>query len=149
MAEAIRDALSMSQRERVTRWESMIGALREQDVSSWVAAFLKELDGDHEEPASSTDRTHSAAEGLLDHSASSSVFAGLGEASSDRTTAPPQIVEDRRMSKKPTGAAAGNSEAIRIYERMEEERKQKVQAKAEANKPKKVSLAKVKFLDEK
>jgi hypothetical protein len=42
------------------------------------------------------------------------------------------------MSKKPTGAAAGNSEAIRIYERMEEERKQKVQAKAEANKPKKV-----------
>jgi hypothetical protein len=25
------------------------------------------------------------------------------------------------MSKKPTGAAAGNSEAIRIYERMEEE----------------------------
>jgi hypothetical protein len=60
-----------------------------------------------------------------------------------------QIVEDRNMSKKPTGAAAGNSEAIRIYERMEEERKQKVQAKAEANKPKKVSLAKVKFLDEK
>ena len=53
------------------------------------------------------------------------------------------------MSKKSTGAAAGNSEAIRIYERMEEERKQKVQAKAEANKPKKVSLAKGKFLDEK
>jgi hypothetical protein len=46
----------------------MIGPLREQDVSSWVAAFLKELDGDHEEPSSSTDRTHSAAEGLLDHS---------------------------------------------------------------------------------
>jgi hypothetical protein len=42
------------------------------------------------------------------------------------------------MSKK--SAAAGNSEAIRIYERMEEERKQKVQAKAEANKPKKVTL---------
>jgi trehalose 6-phosphate synthase len=70
VAEAIRDALSMSQRERVTRWESMIGPLREQDVSSWVAAFLKELDGDHEEPASSTDLTHTAAEGLLDHSAS-------------------------------------------------------------------------------
>jgi trehalose 6-phosphate synthase len=70
VAEAIRDALSMSQRERVTRWESMIGPLREQDVSSWVAAFLKELDGDHEEPASSTDLTHTAAEGLLDHSSS-------------------------------------------------------------------------------
>ena len=40
------------------------------------------------------------------------------------------------MGKKPAVAAAGNSEAIRIYERMEEERKQKVQAKAEANKPK-------------
>ena len=26
------------------------------------------------------------------------------------------------MTKKPTGAAAGNSEAMRIYERMEEER---------------------------
>ena len=52
------------------------------------------------------------------------------------------------MSKKPTGAAAGNSE-VRIYERMEEQRKQKVQAKAEANKPKKVTLAKLKFLDEK
>jgi trehalose-6-phosphate synthase len=52
-------------------WPTMqIGPLREQDVSSWVAAFLKELDGDHDEPASSTDRTHSAAEGLLDHSAS-------------------------------------------------------------------------------
>jgi trehalose 6-phosphate synthase len=50
VAEAIRDALSMSQRERLTRWESMIGPLREQDVSSWAAAFLKELDGDHDEP---------------------------------------------------------------------------------------------------
>jgi hypothetical protein len=49
----------------------------------------------------------------------------------------------------PGGVAAGNPEAIRISERMEEERKQKVQAKAEAKKPKKVSLAKVKFLDEK
>ena len=53
------------------------------------------------------------------------------------------------MSKKPSGAAAGNSEAIRIYERMEEERQRKVQAKAEANKPKKVTLPKLKFLDQK
>jgi hypothetical protein len=53
------------------------------------------------------------------------------------------------MSKKPTGAAAGHSEAVRIYERMEEERRQKVQAKTEANKPKKVTLAKLKFLDHK
>ena len=51
------------------------------------------------------------------------------------------------MSKKPT-AAAGNSEALRIYERMEEERQRKVQTKAEANKPKKVTLPKLKFLDE-
>ena len=36
------------------------------------------------------------------------------------------------MSKKPTGAAAGNSEAIRIYEAMEQERKRKLEAKAEA-----------------
>jgi hypothetical protein len=34
-------------------------------------------------------------------------------------------------------------------ERIEEERKQKVQAKAEANKPKKVTLAKLKFLEDK
>ena len=54
------------------------------------------------------------------------------------------------MSKKPTGAAAGNSEAIRIYERMEEERKQKVQAKAEAGeRTERSTLAKGKFLDEK
>jgi hypothetical protein len=41
------------------------------------------------------------------------------------------------MSKKPTGAAAGNSEAMRIYERVEEERQRKVEAKAEASKLKK------------
>ena len=51
------------------------------------------------------------------------------------------------MSKKPTGVAAGNSEAIRIYDRMEEERQRKVQAKAEANKPKKVTLPRVTLLD--
>jgi hypothetical protein len=53
------------------------------------------------------------------------------------------------MTKKPTGVGAGNSEAIRIYERMEEERQRKAQAKAEANKPKKVTLPKLKFLDQK
>ena len=53
------------------------------------------------------------------------------------------------MTKKPTGAAAGNSEAMRIYERIEEGRLRKLQAKAEANEPKKVMLPKLKFLDEK
>jgi len=33
------------------------------------------------------------------------------------------------MSKKASGSAAGNSEAIRIYEKMEEERKRKLAAK--------------------
>ena len=51
--------------------------------------------------------------------------------------------------KKPTGVAAGNSEAVRIFERMEEERQRKAQAKAEANKPKKVTLPRLKFLDPK
>jgi hypothetical protein len=53
------------------------------------------------------------------------------------------------MTKKPTGVAAGNSEAIRIYERLEEERQRKAQAKAEANKPKKVTLPRFKFLEQK
>jgi len=53
------------------------------------------------------------------------------------------------MSKKPTGAAPGDSEATRIYERMEEERQRKEQAKAEAKKPKKVTLPRVSFLDQK
>ena len=52
------------------------------------------------------------------------------------------------MSKKMSSAAAGNSEAIRIYERMEEERQRKLRAKAEASKPKKVTLPKLTFLDE-
>src|SRR5215216_5842939 len=43
VAKAIRDALHMGQRERVTRWQTMIGPLRKQDVSWWAAAFLKEL----------------------------------------------------------------------------------------------------------
>ena len=36
---------------------------------------------------------------------------------------------------------------MRIYERMEEERLRKLQAKAEAKKPKKVTMPKLKFLD--
>jgi trehalose 6-phosphate synthase len=43
VAEAIRDALQMRHQERVTRWQSMIGPLRDRDVSWWAAAFLKEL----------------------------------------------------------------------------------------------------------
>jgi len=43
VAEAIRDALPMSQQERVSRCQSMIGPLRDRDVSWWAAAFLKEL----------------------------------------------------------------------------------------------------------
>jgi hypothetical protein len=54
---------------------------------------------------------------------------------------------EEQMSKKPTGVAAGNSEAIRIYEAMEEERKRKLAAKAEASKPKKVTLPRLKFMD--
>ena len=51
------------------------------------------------------------------------------------------------MSKKKTGIAAGNSEAIRIYEAMEQERKRKLDAKTEAAKPKKVTLPRLKFLE--
>jgi trehalose 6-phosphate synthase len=43
VAEAIRSALQMSHQERVNRWQSMIGPLRDRDVSWWAAAFLKEL----------------------------------------------------------------------------------------------------------
>ena len=43
VAEAIRDALQMNHQERITRWQSMIGPLRDRDVSWWAAAFLKEL----------------------------------------------------------------------------------------------------------
>ena len=53
------------------------------------------------------------------------------------------------MSRKPTGVAAGDSEAIRIYERMEEERRRKVQTKAETRKPKKVTLPRVTLLEDK
>ena len=50
------------------------------------------------------------------------------------------------MSKKDTGSA-GNSEAIRIYEAMEAERKRKPAAKAEASKSKKVTLPRLKFVE--
>jgi trehalose 6-phosphate synthase len=43
VAEAIRAALRMSQQERITRWQSMIGPVRDRDVSWWAAAFLREL----------------------------------------------------------------------------------------------------------
>jgi trehalose 6-phosphate synthase len=43
VAEAIRDALQMTHQERITRWQSMIGPVRDRDVSWWAAAFLKEL----------------------------------------------------------------------------------------------------------
>jgi trehalose 6-phosphate synthase len=43
VAEAIRDALAMSQQERTTRWQSMIEPVLDRDVSWWAAAFLKEL----------------------------------------------------------------------------------------------------------
>ena len=43
VAEAIRDALQMGHQERVARWQSMIGPLREHNVSWWAAGFLKEL----------------------------------------------------------------------------------------------------------
>src|SRR5215471_11790366 len=43
VAEAIRDALRMSHKERVIRWQSMIGPLRDRDVSWWATAFLKDL----------------------------------------------------------------------------------------------------------
>ena len=51
------------------------------------------------------------------------------------------------MSKKVSGSAAGNSEAIRIYEKMEEEPKRKLAAKAAASKPKKVTLPRLKFME--
>jgi trehalose 6-phosphate synthase len=43
VAEAIREALQMSQEERLSRWESMMSVLQAQDVAWWAATFLKEL----------------------------------------------------------------------------------------------------------
>jgi trehalose 6-phosphate synthase len=43
VAEAIRDALRMGQRERITRWQSMMDPLCKQDVSWWAKSFLTEL----------------------------------------------------------------------------------------------------------
>ena len=42
-AEAIRNALHMTQRERVCRWSDMMQSLREHDVSWWAGAFLAAL----------------------------------------------------------------------------------------------------------
>jgi hypothetical protein len=53
------------------------------------------------------------------------------------------------MSRKPRGDAAGNPEAARIYAAMEEERKRKLEARAEAAKPKKVTLPRLKFPEDK
>ena len=53
------------------------------------------------------------------------------------------------MSRKPSGGSAGDSEAHRIYEAMEQERRRKLDAKAEANKPKQVTLPRLKFMDDK
>ncbi|HKH83524.1 MAG TPA: trehalose-6-phosphate synthase [Gemmatimonadales bacterium] len=43
VAEAIRNALHMTQRERVCRWGAMMQSLREHDVSWWAGAFLAAL----------------------------------------------------------------------------------------------------------
>jgi trehalose 6-phosphate synthase len=43
VAGAIREALKMGLSERLARWRSMIGPLRDRDVSWWAATFLKEL----------------------------------------------------------------------------------------------------------
>ena len=43
VAEAIRDALQMSQADRVTRWRALIEPIREHDVAWWAGAFLKSL----------------------------------------------------------------------------------------------------------
>jgi trehalose 6-phosphate synthase len=43
VAEAIHDALKMTQQERLVRWRRMIELVREYDVSWWAAAFLSEL----------------------------------------------------------------------------------------------------------
>jgi trehalose 6-phosphate synthase len=43
VAEAIRNALHMTQRERVCRWSAMMQSLREHDGSWWAGAFLAAL----------------------------------------------------------------------------------------------------------
>ena len=53
------------------------------------------------------------------------------------------------LTRKPSSANAGNSEAVRIYEAMEQERRRKLDAKVEANKPKKVTLPRLKFMEDK
>jgi trehalose 6-phosphate synthase len=43
VAEAIQQALHMSQEERVARWQAMLKVLWGSDVSRWAAAFIKDL----------------------------------------------------------------------------------------------------------
>ena len=43
VAEAIQQALHMSQEERVARWQSMLKVLGSSDVSRWAAGFIKDL----------------------------------------------------------------------------------------------------------
>ena len=50
---------------------------------------------------------------------------------------------------KTDGSRSRQLRSCSLFERMEEERQRKAQAKAEANKPKKVTLPRLKFLDEK
>jgi trehalose 6-phosphate synthase len=52
VAEAIRDAFLMSNDERVGRWRTMIGTIRDQDVTWWASAFMKELTGRNPSPKS-------------------------------------------------------------------------------------------------
>jgi trehalose 6-phosphate synthase len=45
VAEAIQQALHMSQEERVARWRAMLNVLWNSDVSRWAAAFIDDLAG--------------------------------------------------------------------------------------------------------
>ena len=53
------------------------------------------------------------------------------------------------MNKRTTVSTAGDAEALRIYERMQEEEQRKAQAKKDAAQPqKKVTLPRLKFMDD-
>jgi trehalose 6-phosphate synthase len=45
VAEAIQQALHMSQEERIARWQAMLKVLWASDVSRWAAAFIDDLAG--------------------------------------------------------------------------------------------------------
>jgi hypothetical protein len=53
------------------------------------------------------------------------------------------------MSKTPKSSAQGDSEAMRIYERMKEEEQRKAEAKEKAKAGKKVTLPRLKFMEDK